>query len=517
MRSRICSIKKNVCRLMSVIMTCVITISLCQTVSVFGETNAADYEPKNVMVTPIASQTLEDESTAYGAVVSWINPAAALSNVSLYILKDGNYELLSGELSTVGNEVVSFEHFEVVDRGTLRRFKIEFEFVDGNSREIYIEGLLTNISKSIHFKANLKSYGSTVNFSKYSAVVKHADSGNTTADNKVFLIQSNESQDDLDTAVRFRIWEQTADNYNIAAGKYTVTFRALSNDDFVLNIREANVLRGNVAVSASEEWKEYTQTVDTKATGNNFRLEPVRLQGEVMIDDIKITNAAGEVIFDENFEDEYIADPTTDVVFKNTIINADSLHVSWISPVWENSSNYRRYQRIYEKIGGELYLRSRIYASSEYVAIACFSAGNHELVIQGEIYPWDIMGNGPAYLSKGSTATLNFPDYSASKYKFYAGTTELAQAGSNITKVKVSVTNTGDAATSPVLFVAGYKNNMLTSLSQSGNLTIDPGKTARIICDGINLENADEAKIIIWSSVNGQTPLKTVEEISLNN
>lgn len=341
-----------------------------------AEQSAGAYEPKNVMA------TLRGNGVN-GLNISYVNPSKPLKKVSIYSVLGDAESLLSDNLSVSANRAVKYAYDFTRDTDAddyktynvnFRTVKLNFEFSDGVTREVYVSGGANNGGfTSVYHKNNDKTFASTgviftqANSEMPMAQVNVEDGG--ASDAYALHLKMNESvSNNYYTApssknITIR-WEKQNQEYVNAGCKYRISAKVKGNTAGALYIRDAGAPRQVGAslslVNISDIWSEisadYT-AIEPLENQIDFTFSDLTV-GDLWIDDLKIElydedgKTIKSTVYNDSFEvvDQYTAKIPKAIIYKT---NTDTV-ISW------KPYEYSAYTNVYENIDGELFLRAKL-------------------------------------------------------------------------------------------------------------------------------------------------------------
>lgn len=480
-------------RLLAAIIAITIIVAI-PTEMIYAE-EASKYEPANIMITP-------------GGIISWINPSAELTAVSVYEEGKNGYELLADDLPAISSAAVSYTYNKSFTERQMGYFLLRFDFADKNVREIYVSGeLRASFISAPRFDDSGKLYLQNLAAHKQEGCIITEESYDGIKDNKALRIRSNEPTNYTD--FKARIWLEAANT--IPTGKYTISFRAKSTDDCSMILSEAEIKRATLAISKSDDWTEYSITAAfLNGTKNNFRLSLCEFQGELLIDDINIENEEGTNFISVNFESPSIPSELNPPIDKGSFGSVYSAVLNW------EKNDYASYTRVYEKVGDELFLRARLPVAKTSVTIGNLEANReYTFVLTSELTTESSACSAFETTGTEVRVTPILPDYEArTELKRGEDVVNSLDGGSSYTAYAYVRNNHLNTLSGQMIAIL-YKNekfykSWVTELRQVEKNTSETITIPEISIPGD--DNLYELQIMLWDDIQGN--MKTLSDLT---
>lgn len=430
---------KNIfCKTASVFVFVAVLLGCCGVYA--AETELSGYEPQRIIVTPMSSASA-------GVNISWVNPVNPLSDVKIYKVNGITETLVQNDnISTASSVIATYQDATVV-KGTYATYKIRYEFVDGQVREIYTSGAAGILPKLV-FSADPgleTDYAWYVNSFRVRNIEGHksvTDQISTigkagTSTGALHIVSNDAAANDKHVQIDFYggLGSNADASKNKAPGTYRLTCVSKGTQAYldlfvVKNSGEATRME-NTLLANGAEWSDNITaefTIPADVTDMNRIVMRVKniTPGELLIDSIRLEkkDVSGEWTTITMQEFDYINDTMTSDIGNPAEVTVDyttdmGAVLSWASsgePEFNsgrtNDAYYGIYTKIYEEIDGELYLRAVLPDrgnSENKIVLNDFVTGNYVLKTQRLHADGEHDYEGTGAYSDGIKVTL--PDY----------------------------------------------------------------------------------------------------------
>ena len=509
-------------------------LSMCAFTASATETNLADYEPQRVMATSVANN-------AAGLNVSWVNPKAELSAVKIYKVTDtAEIEITDANLDKTSGTIVTYTD-ESVENGVYATYKLRFEFIDGNAREVYTSGMAgkrINLALPLKSPSNQLALYGPVGFNGGADLVKEnignpydeysiKISSNQKPNNNVYFDFCVYGGNNVNGKVKpgiyraFAVWKGTAtavlDMY-INGGSY---WRAEQNKLALYASPTSRTGQPSSTFAIQDTEKNKWQMI-------LFRFKNIS-QGELYIDTIsmqRLKDGATDQNDNNNWENIFTQEfaPTdtnlqpaapnpTNVSCKYTtedaMINWTVPEVRKVKRTFKEGEDtlYCTYTNVYEKINGKEYLRAMLPNSgkaTDSITLKNYVTGDYVLKTHRDAAHGDNDFEGDGSYSDGVSLNID--------------KVVLDNPTLDNTTVSFKVGNNSNENIAPAYIIAVYNSDgMLKNCyikDTDTQIAANGGKCDVTISD-VQIGEGDSARLMVWNTLSGMKPILSGKRINV--